>query len=112
MIASDTPENSTDSTSDSAAALTAAQHPAHADGVPVVAVIGDGQLARMMQTEAIELGQSIRLLAGSPDSSAAQVCADVIIGDYHVWEDVERTATGAQAVTFDHEHVPPNSSTS
>ena len=106
MIASDTPENSTDFTSDSAAALTAAQHPAHADGVPVVAVIGDGQLARMMQTEAIELGQSIRLLAGSPDSSAAQVCADVIIGDYHVWEDVERTAAGAQAVTFDHEHVP------
>lgn len=106
MIASDTPENSTNSTSDSAAALTAAQHPAHADGVPVVAVIGDGQLARMMQTEAIELGQSIRLLAGSPDASAAQVCADVIIGDYHVWKDVERTVAGAQAVTFDHEHVP------
>ena len=106
MIASDTPENSTNSTSDSAAALTAAQHPAHADGVPVVAVIGDGQLARMMQTEAIELGQSIRLLAGSPDASAAQVCADVIIGDYHVWEDVERAVAGAQAVTFDHEHVP------
>lgn len=106
MIASDTPENPTNSTSDSAAALTAAQHPAHADGVPVVAVIGDGQLARMMQTEAIELGQSIRLLAGSPDASAAQVCADVIIGDYHVWEDVERAVAGAQAVTFDHEHVP------
>lgn len=106
MIASDTPENSTNSTSDSAAALTAAQHPAHADGVPVVAVIGDGQLARMMQTGAIELGQSIRLLAGSPDASAAQVCADVIIGDYHVWEDVERAVAGAQAVTFDHEHVP------
>ena len=106
MIASDTPENSTNSISDSAAALTAVQHPAHADGVPVVAVIGDGQLARMMQTEAIELGQSIRLLAGSPDASAAQVCADVIIGDYHVWEDVERAVAGAQAVTFDHEHVP------
>lgn len=106
MIASDTPENPTNSTSDSAAALTAAQHPAHADGVPVVAVIGDGQLARMMQTEAIELGQSIRLLAGSPDASAAQVCADVIIGDYHVWEGVERAVAGAQAVTFDHEHVP------
>ncbi|WP_297452645.1 5-(carboxyamino)imidazole ribonucleotide synthase [uncultured Corynebacterium sp.] len=106
MIASDTPENSTNSASDSAAARTAAQHPAHADGVPIVSVIGDGQLARMMQTEAIELGQSIRLLAGSPGASAAQVCADVVIGDYHVWEDVERAVAGAQAVTFDHEHVP------
>lgn len=102
MIASDTPENSTNSASDSAAARTAA----HADGVPIVSVIGDGQLARMMQTEAIELGQSIRLLAGSPGASAAQVCADVVIGDYHVWEDVERAVAGAQAVTFDHEHVP------
>lgn len=74
--------------------------------MPVVAVIGDGQLARMMQTAAIELGQSIRLLAGAPDASAAQVCADVIIGDYQVWEDVERAASGASAVTFDHEHVP------
>ena len=30
---------------------------AHAPGMPVVAVVGDGQLARMMQTEAVELGQ-------------------------------------------------------
>ena len=58
--------------------------------MPVVAVIGDGQLARMMQTEAIELGQSIRLLAGAPDSSAAQVAADVIIGDYTDLDDLRR----------------------
>ena len=43
---------------------------AHAPGMPVVAVIGDGQLARMMHTEAIELGQSVRLLAGARDASA------------------------------------------
>lgn len=74
--------------------------------MPVVAVIGDGQLARMMQTEAIELGQSIRLLAGAPDSSAAQVAADVIIGDYTDLDDLRRAVEGADAVTFDHEHVP------
>lgn len=79
---------------------------AHAPGMPVITVIGDGQLARMMQTEAIELGQSIRLLAGSMDSSAAQVCADVVIGDYKNWDDVSRAVEGADAVTFDHEHVP------
>ncbi|WP_027004562.1 5-(carboxyamino)imidazole ribonucleotide synthase [Corynebacterium halotolerans] len=79
---------------------------AHAPGMPVVTVLGDGQLARMMQTEAIELGQSIRLLAGAPDSSAAQVAADVVIGDYTDLEDLRRAVAGADAVTFDHEHVP------
>ncbi|MGV0325735.1 5-(carboxyamino)imidazole ribonucleotide synthase [Corynebacterium confusum] len=79
---------------------------AHAPGMPVVTVIGDGQLARMMQTAAIELGQSLRLLAGSPDSSAAQVCADVVVGDYTDYDDLLRAVEGADAVTFDHEHVP------
>ena len=74
--------------------------------MPVVAVIGDGQLARMMQTEAIELGQSIRLLAGAPDSSAAQVAADVVLGDYKDLDALREAATGADVVTFDHEHVP------
>lgn len=81
-------------------------HAAHAPGLPIVTVIGDGQLARMMQTEAIELGQSIRVLAGSYDSSAAQVCADIVIGDYKNLDDLRRAVEGATAVTFDHEHVP------
>lgn len=79
---------------------------AHPDGGGVVTVIGDGQLARMMQTAAIELGQSIRLLAGAEDASAAQVCADVILGDYTNLDDVRRSAQGSTVVTFDHEHVP------
>ncbi|AKK10508.1 5-(carboxyamino)imidazole ribonucleotide synthase [Corynebacterium uterequi] len=79
---------------------------AHAPGMPVVAVVGDGQLARMMQTEAIELGASVRLLAGADDASAAQVCADVALGDYRDLADLRAVAAGADAVTFDHEHVP------
>lgn len=79
---------------------------AHAPGSASVAVIGDGQLARMMQTAAIELGQSLRLLAGSPDASAAQVCADVVLGDYTNLDDLRRAAEGCDALTFDHEHVP------
>lgn len=74
--------------------------------MPVVAVIGDGQLARMMQTEAVELGQSVRLLAGSPEASAAQVVGDVVLGDYTDLADLRRAAAGADALTFDHEHVP------
>ncbi|AGG66103.1 phosphoribosylaminoimidazole carboxylase ATPase subunit [Corynebacterium callunae DSM 20147] len=79
---------------------------AHAPGMPVVAVIGDGQLARMMQTAAIELGQSLRILAGAKDSSAAQVAADVVLGDYTNIDDLHRAVAGADVMTFDHEHVP------
>ena len=78
----------------------------NAYGMPVVAVLGDGQLARMMQTEAIELGVDTRVLASSKDKSAAQVFGDVRIGDYTNLEDLRAIVEGADAVTFDHEHVP------
>ena len=78
----------------------------NAYGMPVVAVIGDGQLARMMQTEAIELGVETRVLAASKDASAAQVFGDVRLGDYTKLEDLRAIVDGADAVTFDHEHVP------
>ncbi|WP_225723481.1 MULTISPECIES: 5-(carboxyamino)imidazole ribonucleotide synthase [Corynebacterium] len=73
---------------------------------PLVTIIGDGQLARMMHQAAIELGVTSRVLAGAPDSSAAQVTGQVEIGDYTQWEDVNAVSQGADAVTFDHEHVP------
>lgn len=92
---------------DAVASAHAAFHDAaHAPGMPIVAVIGDGQLARMMHTEAIELGLSLRVLAGSHDASAAQVTKDVQIGDYTSLDDLRRAVSGAAAMTFDHEHVP------
>ena len=75
-------------------------------GMPVVAVVGDGQLARMMQTEAIELGIATRVLAGSNEASAAQVIADARLGDYTSLADLQEATAGTDAVTFDHEHVP------
>ena len=78
----------------------------NAYGMPVVAVLGDGQLARMMQTEAIELGVETRVLASDKDKSAAQVFGDVRLGDYTNLEDLRAIVDGADAVTFDHEHVP------
>ncbi|OWN77907.1 5-(carboxyamino)imidazole ribonucleotide synthase [Corynebacterium diphtheriae bv. mitis] len=74
--------------------------------MPILCVIGDGQLARMMHTAAIELGQSVRILAGAPNASAAQVAGDVVLGDYTNLDDLRRVTEGAHAVTFDHEHVP------
>lgn len=74
--------------------------------IKTVTVIGDGQLARMMQPAAIELGINLHVLAGAPDASAAQVIPTRTIGDYHSTEDCLAAAAGSDAVTFDHEHVP------
>ena len=37
-------------------------------GFPVVGVVGGGQLARMMQGPAVELGVQLRVLAEAPDA--------------------------------------------
>ena len=74
--------------------------------MPLVTVIGDGQLARMMQQAGIELGLTVRLLAGSTGASAAQATADVWLGEYTDESVVREVSAGADAVTFDHEHVP------
>ncbi len=74
--------------------------------LPVVAMVGAGQLSRMTHQAAIALGQSLRVLAGSHDESAAVVAADTRIGDYTDLATVRAFAAGAQALTFDHEHVP------
>ncbi|MGZ4495404.1 MAG: 5-(carboxyamino)imidazole ribonucleotide synthase [Oryzihumus sp.] len=73
---------------------------------PTLAVIGGGQLARMMAQSAIALGVPIRLLAEGPDVSAAQVVRDPLVGDYRDLETLREVAAGCSVVTFDHEHVP------
>jgi 5-(carboxyamino)imidazole ribonucleotide synthase len=75
-------------------------------GLPVVGMVGGGQLARMTHQAAISLGQSLRVLAESPDDSAALVAADVRIGTHTDLSALREFAKGCEAVTFDHEHVP------
>jgi 5-(carboxyamino)imidazole ribonucleotide synthase len=75
-------------------------------GLPVVAMVGGGQLARMTHQAAIALGQSLRVLTTDPAESAALVAADVRLGDHTNLADLQRLAEGATVVTFDHEHVP------
>ncbi len=60
----------------------------------------------MMQPAAVELGIKLHLLAGSRDSSAAQVIPSVTVGEYTSTQTCLEAAAGADAVTFDHEHVP------
>lgn len=73
---------------------------------PVVAMVGGGQLARMTHQAAIALGQSLRVLAVSAGDPAAQVSPDVVIGSHTDLEALRAAAAGANALTFDHEHVP------
>jgi 5-(carboxyamino)imidazole ribonucleotide synthase len=76
------------------------------DALPVVAMVGGGQLARMTHQAAIALGQSLRVLSTGPAESAALVAADVRIGDHRDLDALTGLAEGATVVTFDHEHVP------
>jgi 5-(carboxyamino)imidazole ribonucleotide synthase len=75
-------------------------------GLPVVAMVGGGQLARMTHQAAIALGQSLRVLATDSAESAALVAADVRLGDHRDLDALRGAAEGATVLTFDHEHVP------
>ncbi|MDT4911328.1 MAG: 5-(carboxyamino)imidazole ribonucleotide synthase [Pseudonocardiales bacterium] len=75
-------------------------------GLPIVGMVGAGQLARMTHQAAIALGQSLRILADSADDGAALVASDVVVGDYRSLEDLRSFAHGCDVLTFDHEHVP------
>lgn len=72
--------------------------------MPVVGVIGGGQLARMMQPAAIALGIELRVFAETEGSSAHQAATKV--GDYTELEKLREFCQGIDALTFDHEHVP------
>jgi len=60
----------------------------------------------MMAEPAAALGIPLRLLAEAEGVSAAQVIPDSIVGDYRDLEMLRKVTSGAQVVTFDHEHVP------
>ena len=80
-----------------------------------MAVIGGGQLARMMQEEASALGVHLRALVEAPDGSAAQVMPDAPVerpDDAGAVRDLLQPKQGEQpqdladaaVLTFEHEH--------
>jgi 5-(carboxyamino)imidazole ribonucleotide synthase len=75
-------------------------------GLPVVGMVGGGQLSRMTHQAGIALGLSLRVLADATHDSAAQVSGAVSIGAHTSLEDLRAFAAGCEVVTFDHEHVP------
>ena len=76
-------------------------------GFPVVGVVGGGQLARMMQGPAVELGVQLSVLAESDTAAAALVVPSSPVGEHTDLETVLEFARHCDVVTFDHEHVPP-----
>jgi 5-(carboxyamino)imidazole ribonucleotide synthase len=72
--------------------------------MPIVGVIGGGQLARMMQPAAINLGITLRVFAEDANSSAH--LGAYRVGDYLNLAALKEFCVGLDALTFDHEHVP------
>lgn len=78
----------------------------------MIAVVGGGQLARMMAPAAAELGVRLRVLVEEPTTSAAQVVTDAPVGaasDDDAIRDLIAPGDGraaAAVLTFEHEHVP------
>ena len=73
---------------------------------PVVAVVGGGQLARMMTPAATALGIHLRVLVESASGSAGQVVVDAPVGEASDEAAITALVQGADALTFEHEHVP------
>ena len=73
---------------------------------PIVAVVGGGQLARMMAGPATALGLHLRVLAEAADASAAQAVPDAPVGAASDVGAVLGLVDGADVLTFEHEHVP------
>lgn len=74
----------------------------------MVAVVGGGQLARMMQQQAIALGVHLRVLVESPTAATAQVVPDAPVGRADDADAIRTLVEGADVLTFEHEHVPNN----
>lgn len=75
-----------------------------------VAVVGGGQLARMMAPAATALGVELRVLVEGPTTSAAQVLRDAPVGmpqDEAAVLDLVLGPPAADVLTFEHEHIPP-----
>src|SRR6201994_2324252 len=75
-------------------------------GMPVVGMVGGGQLARMTAAAAVGLGATFRVLSESENESAALVTHDVTVGSHLSLSDIAAFAATCDVITFDHEHVP------
>ncbi len=76
-------------------------------GAVCVGMVGGGQLARMTQQAAIDLGVDLLVLATSKDDPAVQAGAHHLLGDPQDIGDLRALAADCDVMTFDHEGIPP-----
>lgn len=72
---------------------------------PLVAVLGGGQLGRMLGIAGLPLGVTLRFLDPSPEAGARAV-GELVVGELDDETAVERVAHGADVVTYEWEGVP------
>lgn len=73
--------------------------------MPLVGVIGGGQLGRMLGQAGARIGVDCRFLDPAPDACARDV-GELIVAAYDDPAGLARLAAGADAVTFEFENVP------
>lgn len=73
---------------------------------PVVAVVGGGQLARMMVPPAVNLNINLRPLVEAEDGATGQVAPGAIVGTPKDLSQMRQFIEGADVLTFEHEHIP------
>ncbi|MFT4147598.1 MAG: 5-(carboxyamino)imidazole ribonucleotide synthase [Micrococcaceae bacterium] len=73
--------------------------------VEKIGVVGAGQLARMMASEAIELNFDLSLLAESEYGCAVPAICNNDVGHYEDYAELYKFAQKIDVMTFDHEHV-------
>jgi 5-(carboxyamino)imidazole ribonucleotide synthase len=77
---------------------------------PLVAILGGGQLGRMMALAGYPMGFRFRLQDARGGASSSAV-AEVLQADYHDDAALARTAEGAIVVTYEFENVPVDAAT-
>ena len=75
------------------------------DDQPLIAILGGGQLGRMLGLAAIPLGFRCRFLDPSPHAGAQQV-GELVVGELDDPAALSAVAAGAVAVTYEWEGVP------
>ena len=90
----------------STAPSVAQQSPITNHQLPLLGILGSGQLGRMFALAARRLGYSVHVFSPEANSPAGQVADREIVADYTDLDAVRAFARGVGVVTFEFENVP------
>jgi len=73
--------------------------------MPLIGILGAGQLGRMLALAGYPLGLRFRFFDPAPESPAGHVAEHLVAG-YDDWEALRRFAAGVDVITYEFENVP------